>query len=58
MAKTNYAKKQQLIGYADKVIKRTLTKAKAQRESDIRTGKIKISKASKPVKTVARRKKK
>ena len=56
MAKTNSAKKQQLIGYADKVIKRTVQKAKAERESDIRTGKVKISKASRPTKKVRKKK--
>lgn len=45
MNKAQYAKKQQLMAYPQKVINRTKSKAKAQKESDIRTGKLKISKA-------------
>jgi hypothetical protein len=58
MNKSEYAKKQQLSGYAQKVINRTKSKAKAQKESDIRTGKLKISKAIKPKTTTRRTKKK
>ncbi len=55
----DFARKQELTRrYAQMVINKTKAKAKAQKESDIRTGKLKVSKAVKPKKTVARRTKK